>query len=185
MHFQTALAVFRPLSAVEVAHTWLVTCLFLCFAFLPRCPLLLRWIDGSHELLSGADLWTCLLCFHFSSPSALFFWLGSLSGASWGNAWSLPVCLCLLSMLFHVCVRVCVVSVLIHHYSSLPLLKCSYQMPHFVFCASYRHASWHLSPCYVTVFVVHIRFLSYINTITCSPLIEKKKCVKWFALWCN
>lgn len=39
-------------------------------------------------------------------PSALFFWLGLLSGVSWGNAWSLPVCLCLLSMLFFLCVCV-------------------------------------------------------------------------------
>lgn len=28
-------------------------------------------------------------------PFCFVFWLGLLSGASWGNAWSLPVCLCL------------------------------------------------------------------------------------------
>lgn len=42
--------------------------------------------------------------FHFSSPLLCFFWLGLLSGASWGNAWCLPVCLCLLFMLFLLCV---------------------------------------------------------------------------------
>lgn len=78
-------------------------------------------VYSSVSLLSHAPLFfsarsmalTLLICcwlvnlsslFPFSSPLLCFFWLGLLSGASWGKACSLPVCLCLLFMLFLLCV---------------------------------------------------------------------------------
>lgn len=126
--------------------------------------------------------------FHFFSPpppSPFFvFWLGLLSGASWGNAWSLSV-----GTTIHVCVFLFVSCAFFPPSistgvppcicSDLPLrAKCFDQMSQLVARCSYhrRHdhdqRCWHLlCLCYVSVFVLHL-YLGYISAITCSPLME-------------
>lgn len=112
--------------------------------------------------------------FHFFSPppSPFFvFWLGLLSGASWGNAWSLSV-----GTTIHVCVFLFVSRAFFPHpciCSNLPLwAKCFDQMSQLVVRRSYHHRHdhdqrrWHLlCLCYVAVFGLH-------KCITCSPLME-------------
>lgn len=128
----------------------------------------------SMVLTSFICCWLWIYCLFFTFPPFCFvFLLGLLSGASWGNAWSLPsVCV------FYPCFSSCVylVSLLIHHISGLPLCaKCSYQMScHILFSALCLVTASHILAfylCYVTVFVSHL-FLSYISAITCSPLME-------------
>lgn len=81
-----------------------VTCLllFVLLSVAPILPLYQLQIDASCCLLSVADSGSvCFLSLFFSPPPSPFFvfWLGLLSGASWGNAWSLSV-----GTTIHVCV---------------------------------------------------------------------------------
>lgn len=126
----------------------------------------------------------CLLSFTFYPPPPLF-WLGLLSGASWGKAWSLSVCATV-----HVLVFLFVSRALLPLHqppcvcSSRPLwAKCFDQMSCFVICCSYhQHHShnqrcWHLLCLpYVTVFVL-LLCRDCIITITCSPHMGYVLCV--------
>lgn len=69
-----------------VRHLFISLCTALCRSdFLSFTSRRLMLLSVSYLLLALSSF------FHFF-PSFFVFWLGLLSGASWGNAWSLSVC---------------------------------------------------------------------------------------------